>query len=140
MPIPTRVVTRYQNRNHALKYYLLPLRCLLPLPIPSSLTSILLLNRRLSYQKCLYYLPLPRLLQLFQLIKNHLPTNFVPVVIVPFANISARKRTVVVPWRLVFALIVPIDRNPAVIVPKLPDVAEPTYSAEFRVEVFVPIK
>ena len=49
--------------------------------------------------------------------KEPSPTNFVPAVIVPFANISARKRTVVVPWRLAFALIVPIDRNPAVIRP-----------------------
>ncbi|MBI2471988.1 MAG: hypothetical protein HYV59_12220 [Planctomycetes bacterium] len=67
------------------------------------------------------------------------PENFVAV-IVPFVNISERKCTVVVPWRLVFALIVPIDKKPAVIVPKLPDVAEPTYNAEFRVEVFVPIR
>ncbi|HHT9107430.1 MAG TPA: hypothetical protein ACFYEF_08550 [Candidatus Wunengus sp. YC63] len=67
------------------------------------------------------------------------PENFAAVT-VPFANISARNRTVVVPWRPVFALIVPIDRNPAVIVPKLPDVAEPTYSAEFKVEVFVPMR
>ena len=34
----------------------------------------------------------------------------------------------------------PVDKKPAVIVPKLPDVAEPTYNAEFRVEVFVPIR
>ena len=67
------------------------------------------------------------------------PENPVAVT-VPFANISARKRTVVVPWRPVFALTVPIDRNPAVIVPKLPDVAEPTYSEEFKVEVFVPMR
>ena len=33
----------------------------------------------------------------------------------------------------------PIDRKPAVIVPKLPDVV-PTYNEEFRLEVFVPIK
>src|SRR3990172_1481783 len=57
--------------------------------------------------------------------KEPSPANFVPVVIVPFANISLRNRTVVVPWRPAFALIVPIDRNPAVIVPLFDTVIEP---------------
>ena len=41
---------------------------------------------------------------------------------------------------LVFALIVPIDKKPAVIVPKLFVVELPTYNAEAKLEVFVPIR
>jgi hypothetical protein len=138
VPIPTRVVTVTEPES-ALKVLLAAVRVPVTVADPVVVNVDTVVDPALIVPEVLILPDVTPPVAVIPVIPAPSPENF-DAVIVPFANISARNRTVVVPWRLVLALIVPIDKNPAVIVPKLPDVAEPTYSAEFKLEVFVPIK